>query len=177
VNHVPSGRPGHRVPHIPISLPGGEAFPSSTIDLCADGFALLVGPRGHGWIEACRQLAAEGQPLAAVPLQCFRCCEAGSAPAESDDPRVFLDVAAFLSIFGVEESGAVLCRPDGHNAFRAASAPATPARMRQALAEAFETVLCTAGPALERVLPTRVASSPSDLGSLLAAGGASRSRL
>jgi len=167
VEYVPSGRPGHRVPHVPITLPSGADFPSSTIDLCADSFALLVGPAGKAWLNACQELTKPGQPLAGVPVQIYRCCAHGSEPAGTEDPQAFVDVAAFLSTFGVNEDGVVLCRPDGHNAFRAAAGQA-PEAARQTLADAFATVLCTAGSAPERVLPLRLATSPSDLAHLAA---------
>ena len=45
---VPSGRPGTRLPHLWLE----EGV--STLDLAGDGFVLLVGPAGQGWIDAAK---------------------------------------------------------------------------------------------------------------------------
>jgi hypothetical protein len=106
------GHPGSRVPH--VALANGR----STIDSVADGFALFTGPASGAWIEraadACREL---GSTLQQTVL-----------PAE------------VVGRFGIGSSGAVLGRPDGFVAWRAADdAQASPETVRAALATALMT--------------------------------------
>ncbi len=120
----PSAAPGHRAPHVWLRR-GGERL--STLDLVDHGLALLVGPEGDGW----RRAAAardERPPLAVHAI-------GGDAPV-LDDPS-----GAFLATYGIGPDGAVLVRPDGHVAWRAASAAADPAAE---LARAIRAVVAPA---------------------------------
>jgi putative polyketide hydroxylase len=100
-DYVPSARPGGRAPHAWLERQGkhqGERL--STIDLFGKGFALLTSGRPNGWAAA-----AEGLGLACHPL-------GGREWAEA---------------YGVDESGAVLVRPDGYVGWRSATRAKDPA--------------------------------------------------
>jgi hypothetical protein len=92
----PSGRPGTRLAHLWIDQGGAQV---STLDLAGDGFVLLAGADGRGWIAA-----AERQGLTA-----HRIGEAG-----------------FQAAAGVTGEGALLLRPDGVIGWRATGAAADP---------------------------------------------------
>lgn len=81
---TPSGRPGTRMPHLWLE----EGV--STLDLAGDGFVMLAGPDGQGWIEAAK----------AAGLACHRLPPAAGRAA------------------GIGADGALLLRPDGVIAWR-----------------------------------------------------------
>jgi 2-polyprenyl-6-methoxyphenol hydroxylase-like FAD-dependent oxidoreductase len=97
---TPSGRPGFRAPHVPVTV-DGEA--RSTLDLFGRSFALLAGPGGDGWCDAGR---SAGEKLG-VTVDAFR----AGAELVADD-------GAFERIYGTGADGAVLVRPDGFVAWR-----------------------------------------------------------
>ncbi len=106
----PSGRPGTRAPHLVLRHDGRD---TPLHDLMTGGFLLLAGPDGTGWpgaVEAVR--AATG-----LALSCHRV--GASDPAGTAE--------RFLASYGVGPTGAVLVRPDGFIAWRAAEAPGDPA--------------------------------------------------
>lgn len=76
---TPSGRPGTRMPHLWLETG------LSTLDLAGDGFVLLAGPDGQGWIDAAK---AAGLASRTVP-------------------------AAVSGAGGIGADGALLLRPDG----------------------------------------------------------------
>lgn len=99
---VPSGAPGHRVPHAWLSSPGRV----SVLDRIApDGFTLLTGPEADAWPGA---LSALGDD-APVVLQVLGDAE---LPA----------LGRWLDEAGIARSGALLVRPDQHVAWRAPDA-------------------------------------------------------
>jgi len=104
----PSGRPGFRAPHLPVTVGGAE---QSTLDLFGRGFVVLAGSEGERWCAAAR---AAGTPLG-VPV---------------DAHRVGADVTdaagAFETLYGTGPEGAVLVRPDGFIAWRASTPHADP---------------------------------------------------
>jgi putative polyketide hydroxylase len=111
-DYIPVARPGHRAPHIALGRWGDV----STIDLVAGaGFTVLAGPAGSAWIEAATRAGKESS----VPIGCY---VVGSPSLE--DPT-----ASFCKRYGISEDGAVLVRPDGYVAFRAASCPPSPAEV------------------------------------------------
>jgi 2-polyprenyl-6-methoxyphenol hydroxylase-like FAD-dependent oxidoreductase len=94
---TPTGRPGFRIPHVPLRRDGAEI---STVDLVGTEPVLLTGPAGAAWARAGRQ-AAGGL---GVPLDVH-------AVGEDDGGR-------FAPACGIGPDGAVLVRPDGFIAWR-----------------------------------------------------------
>lgn len=90
--HHPTGRPGTRAPHVPLS---GEGGPASTHDLFGDGFVLLAGPDGDAWCDA----------AARVALTAHRVADPGGR---------------FAKDYGIGPDGAVVVRPDGVIGWRSA---------------------------------------------------------
>ena len=109
-DYTPSARPGGRAPHAWLERDGVRV---STIDLVGKRFALLAS--GPGWREAATSIAE-------LPLDVFT---VGHDLGDSD--------GGWHASYGVRRGGAVLVRPDGYVAWRAASAPAD---MKSALAAA-----------------------------------------
>ena len=108
------GRPGSRAPHLWIRQGGRRV---STLDLLGQGYTVIAGPEGRGWLDAAEHARAGMAGLALT--------------AHVLGP----DVA---QAYGLEPSGASLVRPDGFVAWRARSAPADRA---QALTGALNAVL------------------------------------
>jgi hypothetical protein len=97
---TPSGRPGFRAPHVPVTFDGGER---STLDLFGRGFVLLAGTDGEAWCAAAR---AAGDSFG-VPIDAYR------VGAELADASGALEAS-----YGTGAAGAVLVRPDGFVAWR-----------------------------------------------------------
>jgi hypothetical protein len=91
-----TGRPGTRAPHLFLSKTGS---PGSILDLFGRGFTLLAGSKGAAWCES----AAEAASRTGVELNAH-----------------ILEEDAFPEAYGITPSGAVLVRPDGFVAWRAA---------------------------------------------------------
>jgi 2-polyprenyl-6-methoxyphenol hydroxylase-like FAD-dependent oxidoreductase len=113
IDYVPTGRPGHRAPHVWLERDGER---SSTLDLFGAGFAVLAGPEGRHWVEAAR---VAGERLG-VPM---RACSVGPGGDFQDESGGWMD------LYGVGEDGAVLVRPDGHVAWRSAASTGDPEAM------------------------------------------------
>ena len=99
----PSGRPGFRAPHLPVTVEGVER---STLDLFGRDFVVLAGSDGESWCAAARA-AAESL---GVPMQAYR------VGADVDDAT-----GGFETAYGTGPEGAVLVRPDGFIAWRASA--------------------------------------------------------
>lgn len=122
VEYAPTARPGSRAPHIGLRR-GDQKV--STFDLFDTHFVLLTGPAGHAWRIAGEQVA-DGLGM---PIHCYTVGPGGP----------LIDKAgAWPGLYGVGADGAVLVRPDGHVAWRAQTASASPAN---ALAVAFRRIL------------------------------------
>ena len=122
------GRPGSRAPHVVLER-GGTRL--SSLDLFGTNFVLLTGPGGDAW----RAVAAAAAPPG-VPLDVCQVGTAGSADGLSDpDGR-------FQAAYGIGPDGAVLVRPDGYVAWRAADGTAAGPGI---LADVLATVLCRPG--------------------------------
>lgn len=106
----PTGRPGVRAPHVPVDRDGQ---PGSVHDVLGPEFALLTGASGAAWCEAAREVAASGE----IPLTPYRVAADGDLVA--GDGR-------FEEAYGIGPDGAVVVRPDGIVAWRAASVAADP---------------------------------------------------
>jgi 2,4-dichlorophenol 6-monooxygenase len=118
--YVPTARPGHRLPHAWLERFGTHL---GTHELLRPGrFLVLAGDAGEAWCVAAEDLAAAG-----VAIDAWRI----GPGAELRDRY-----GEWAAVRGHGEDGAVLVRPDGHVAFRAASAhPDAPAALREALAQ------------------------------------------
>ncbi|WP_034517048.1 FAD-dependent monooxygenase [Actinomadura rifamycini] len=101
----PDGTPGRRAPH--VVLPGG----TSTIHRYGTRFVLGHGPAGDGWGRAAAAAAAD----AGIGVDAYG----------GDD--------AWCAAHGVARDGAVLVRPDGVVAWRAATGPDDPGALAGAL--------------------------------------------
>ncbi|MFC0435204.1 FAD-dependent monooxygenase [Kutzneria buriramensis] len=115
--HRPTTRPGARLPH--VWLVGADGHRLSTLDLVGKGrFTLLTGISGEPWVRA----------AAALPVEVVRIGVAGLRDAYGD----------WLRAREIEEEGALLVRPDGYVAWRAARLPDDPAA---ALTRAYESIV------------------------------------
>lgn len=110
--YVPNARPGARAPHCWVEdRRSGHAL-RSLLELFDGDFVLLThGVQGAAW-------AAELTGDTPVPVVHYRV----GAPGEDAD---LIDVhGAWGACYGIPRDGAVLVRPDGHVAWRAAASPA-----------------------------------------------------
>jgi 2-polyprenyl-6-methoxyphenol hydroxylase-like FAD-dependent oxidoreductase len=105
-DYVPSAWPGVRAPHVWVRNEGEQKV--SSIDLIGKGFVLFTGTKGAAWVDAARGLGIE--PVAI-----------GTGDFATADPQ-------WRDTYGIEESGAVLVRPDGHVGWRSAAMAGDPAR-------------------------------------------------
>jgi len=117
--YVPTAAPGWRAPHFWVRREAGRISSIALSDGC---FALLAGRDGDAWVAAARDLGG-GPAVHAVTVG----PEGDIVPEE----QVFED------LYGIEHSGCVLIRPDGHVAFRSRTCPADP---RAELAHVFEAI-------------------------------------
>ncbi|MFU8849495.1 FAD-dependent monooxygenase [Micromonospora sp. SL1-18] len=100
----PTGRPGHRLPHAWLD----QNRTRSTLDILdRAGFTLLTGGDPGAWHAAVTGARAHGIPVAVHPLPDLL------SPA---------NLAGYLNICGIDHTGAVLVRPDGHVAWRGEAA-------------------------------------------------------
>lgn len=110
VDYVPTARPGSRAPHLWLRR-GGKSI--STLDLFDHTFVLLAGPNGQVWRAAAKQAAGQLR----MPLEFHSIGPSGDLVDEA---------GAWPDLYGIGADGAVLVRPDGHVAWRAASAKGNP---------------------------------------------------
>ncbi|KAL3459474.1 FAD binding domain-containing protein [Aspergillus heterothallicus] len=127
--HEPNTYPGCRLPHAWLNKPIPKE-PVSTIDLAGHGvFTLLTGIGGEFWRTAAKNAARELR----VPLQSV------SIGFRQDWEDTYFDWAR---VRGVEESGAVLVRPDRFVAWRAVKVLASVETCEEKLTEVMKSVLC-----------------------------------
>ncbi|MFF3285712.1 FAD-dependent oxidoreductase [Streptomyces sp. NPDC003023] len=106
-----SGAPGTRAPHMWLHRPGTPARRLSTLDLYETSFVLLTGPGGKDWVTAAEIVASR----LSVGLDAYR---VGEGPEADLVPEAGADWA---ETHGTTSEGAVLVRPDGFVAWRAAA--------------------------------------------------------
>lgn len=110
-DYAPSARPGGRAPHVFFGHDGSR---TSTIDIVGNGFALLTAAGGQVWLDAAGELADKY----AVPLRTQSIGE-----------------AEFMQAYDLDETGAVLVRPDGYVGWRSRAKTGDPrATLREAMA-------------------------------------------
>lgn len=128
--YQPVARPGHRMPHAWLER-RGVALPSHRL-LGHGRFLLLAGPGGRAWCDVATTISRDiGVPLDAYVIG------AGGELSDRD--------GTWTQLCGHDEGGAVLVRPDGHVAFRAAKMASAPeAELRAALGVALGALDVTA---------------------------------
>jgi hypothetical protein len=110
------GLPGTRAPHMFLSKRGSSI---SILDLFGRGFTLLAGTKGAAW--------------------CHSAAEAASRMGVVLEARILEEEEEFPNAFGITPSGAVLVRPDGFVAWRAARDSGASA---DAILRALSSLLC-----------------------------------
>lgn len=97
----PSAAPGCRAPHVWVD----RTHDISTIDLVGPMLTLLTGPSGRPWRDAAESATRQlGTPVA----------------------QPVIEAPAWQAAYGVEPTGAVLVRPDGHVTWRQRRLPDAP---------------------------------------------------
>jgi hypothetical protein len=120
---LPSGRPGVRGPHIPVTVHGA---PGSVLDLFGPDFTLLTGSGGQAWVEA----ASAVTESSGVPLRAHRLASDGTVIGAKE---------LFPEAYGTGPDGAVVVRPDGVVGWRADRAVEDP---QAVLADVMHRLLC-----------------------------------
>jgi len=120
--HLSCGRPGSRAPHLWLEQSGR---PISTLDLFGRAFVVIAAPGGAAWAEAARSAV---RAIAGLELEAHVVDRDGLTDREG----------RFASAHGLDPSGAILVRPDGFVAWRAASMAGDPVR---ALSSALSRIL------------------------------------
>ncbi|RFU25148.1 hypothetical protein B7463_g11188, partial [Scytalidium lignicola] len=126
--HDPNTYPGSRLPHVWLNkaIPGN---PTSTIDLSGHGnFTLFTGIGGEAWVEAAKSVTED----LGVTVNAY------SIGFRQDWEDVYFD---WERLRGVEESGAVLVRPDRFVAWRAQKASAGVMECEYKLREVMRHIL------------------------------------
>ncbi|WP_336113357.1 FAD-dependent oxidoreductase [Streptomyces sp. PTD9-10] len=123
---VPTTRPGAKLPHAWLVDAQGERL--STLDVVGDGtFTVLTGLSGGVWDVAATACRAE----LGVPLRVVRIGDDDSRDAYGEWSRVS----------EIAEDGVLLVRPDGHVAWRRATAPESAQSAQNELLGALRRVL------------------------------------
>jgi putative polyketide hydroxylase len=110
-DYVASACPGGRAPHAWLKRPNGERV--SAIDLVGQGFVLLAGAKVAAWAEAAQAMQA-GNGIEVTPVTVGN----GTLKPANEGWR---------ETYGIDDSGAVLVRPDGYVAWRSPGAATDPA--------------------------------------------------
>jgi len=116
---VHDARPGSRAPHAWVELDGHRI---STLDLFDGHLTVLTGPDGRNWRPEVDALRRAGLPIAVLAFG-----------RDLPDPD-----GSLADLYGIENSGAVLVRPDGHTAWRR---PVETPKSRTELRHAVDTAL------------------------------------
>ncbi len=109
-DYRPTGHPGARAPHLWIDYPAGT--PRSTVELNDGDFLVLAGQSGQAWSAAANSLG----------LRCVVISQRMTAAAGH----------SFEPVYGIESTGAVLIRPDGHVGMRVRTGQSDPKEVLRA---------------------------------------------
>ncbi|HDX9652774.1 TPA: FAD-dependent monooxygenase [Bacillus wiedmannii] len=118
-----NGRPGTRAPHFFGMYEEKEV---SVLDLLGNDFVLLTGAENDSWAESAHTVSA----TLGVTIKVYRIGLSGDFVAQED---------IFRKLYGIENGGAVLIRPDGFIGWHSAKAVVNPDVM---LEEVMRNVLC-----------------------------------
>jgi 2-polyprenyl-6-methoxyphenol hydroxylase-like FAD-dependent oxidoreductase len=119
-----AGRPGSRAPHLWIEKAG---HPLSTLDLFNTDFVLLAAPGGAAWLDAAQHVASHFRGL---PFVAYRFGDDLADPSRR-----------FGALYGLNDTGAALIRPDGFVGWRAPTlSPDPESALREALASLLAKV-------------------------------------
>ena len=121
-DYIPNADPGSRAPHVWLEHEGHQR---SILDLFGTEFVLLTGEGGESW----RIVAVEIADELGVPLKVYMI--GGRSELQCSQ-------GTWLSIYGIQNNGAVLIRPDGHVAWRCRTNSDEPADQ---LIKAMRTIL------------------------------------
>ncbi|MFB4343262.1 MULTISPECIES: FAD-dependent monooxygenase [Bacillus] len=118
-----NGRPGTRAPHF-IGM--YEEKEVSVLDLLGNDFVLLTGAENDSWAESAHTVSAK----LGVNIKVYRVGLSGNFIAQED---------IFSKLYGIENGGAVLIRPDGFIGWRSEKAVVNPYFV---LEEVMSNLLC-----------------------------------
>jgi putative polyketide hydroxylase len=115
--YVPTARPGHHAPHLWLDHSGQSV---SILDVLGPGLTLFAGPRATEWVSQWQLAAA----VVGIPVTAFTVAAGDPAVGDPTAGDRLAPDEEFLDRYGLTPDGGVLVRPDGHVAWRSASAPA-----------------------------------------------------
>ncbi|MFD5260565.1 FAD-dependent oxidoreductase [Bacillus wiedmannii] len=118
-----NGRPGTRAPQFCGTYDGKEI---SILDLLGNDFVLLIGAENHAWAECAQDVSSE----LGINIKVYRVGLTGDFIAQEN---------VFRELYGIENEGVVLIRPDGFIGWRSEKAVVNPAVM---LEEVMNKLLC-----------------------------------
>ncbi|PFZ48770.1 FAD-binding monooxygenase [Bacillus wiedmannii] len=118
-----NGRPGMRAPHFCGTYDGKEI---SILDLLGNDFVLLIGAENHAWAECAQDVSSE----LGINIKVYRVGLTGDFIAQEN---------VFRELYGIENEGVVLIRPDGFIGWRSKKAVVDSAVM---LEEVMSNLLC-----------------------------------
>ena len=118
-DYVSHAKPGYRAPHLWVTRNGQRQSLAMF-----DRFTLLAGPDGSAWVDSARSLSAP-------EIDAYRVASDGDLVPAGD----------FCALYGIDRSGAVLIRPDGHVGLRVPVLADDPAAILRA---ALQVILCRA---------------------------------
>jgi putative polyketide hydroxylase len=116
-DYVPSARPGSRAPHVWLQRDGARI---STTDVVGNGFVLLTSSNATAWLQAAERLGV----TTGLKLKALTIGSGGIADPDGHWPAAY----------GLDDTGAVLVRPDGYVGWRSSSMTVDPmTTLREAL--------------------------------------------
>ncbi|MGY2614366.1 FAD-dependent oxidoreductase [Bacillus pretiosus] len=119
-----NGRPGTRAPHFCGTYDGKEI---SILDLLGNDFVLLIGAENHAWAECAQDVSYE----LGINIKVYRVGLTGDFIAQEN---------VFRELYGIENEGVVLIRPDGFIGWRSEKAVVNPDVI---LEEVMSNLLCS----------------------------------